>query len=212
MTGRVHFSRVSPNIEYKLGVRRRRRAEQDRILRRSARRRSQRFNPQQPAYQALKAKLAELRDGRQPTPGHAFANGPVLRLCPRQRGTGDIMMTDPRVPTLRERLGLAAEPNLNYDHALADAVGKFQKAHGLQPTGQLNGATIDALNGPSRGKRIDAILATHGALALDAARARQARHVMLNIPDYHLRVYQQRRARSGRPASWSASRPRRRRS
>ena len=98
------------------------------------------------------------------------------------------MMTDPRVPTLRARLGLAAEPNLNYDDALADAVAKFQDAHGLQPTGQLNGATIDALNGPNRGKRIDAILATLERwrwLPRELGRS----HVMLNIPDYHLRVY-----------------------
>ena len=185
MTGRVHYSRVSRNVEYKSAF------DAEGALNTIVSSDDlattlQRFNPQHPAYQALKGKLAELRAAAADA-GPRFANGPVLRFV-RERGTRDIMMTDPRVPTLRARLGLAAEPNLNYDHALADAVAKFQDAHGLQPTGQLNGATIDALNGPNRGKRIDAILATLERwrwLPRELGRS----HVMLNIPDYHLRVY-----------------------
>ena len=70
----------------------------------------------------------------------------------------------------------------------------------------MNGATIEALNGPNRGKRIDAILATMERwrwLPRDLGRT----HVMLNIPDYHAARLSTTARRSGRPASWSASRP-----
>ena len=53
------------------------------------------------------------------------------------------------------------------------AVGKFQKANGIQVTGQLNGPTIEALNPPSRAKQTRRHPRHHGALALDAARPRQ---------------------------------------
>jgi L,D-transpeptidase YcbB len=98
------------------------------------------------------------------------------------------VVADPRVPLLRERLGLAAEPNSNYNAALAMAVGKFQKTKGIQVTGQLNGPTIEAINGPSQVKKLDAVLATMERwrwMPRDLGKT----HVELNIPDFHIRVY-----------------------
>src|SRR5205814_890729 len=74
-----------------------------------------------------------------------------------------------------------------YDRAVADAVAKFQKSQNIKVDGQLNALTIDAINGPSREKRIGAVLATMERwrwMPRDLGRT----HVMLNIPDYHLRV------------------------
>ena len=68
------------------------------------------------------------------------------------------------------------------------AVGKFQKANGIQVSGQLNGPTIEALNPPNRAKRLDAILATMERwrwMPRDLGKT----HVVLNIPDFNLRVY-----------------------
>jgi murein L,D-transpeptidase YcbB/YkuD len=186
MNGRVHFSRVSPNIEYKLSY------DAGEALKSIAASRDLRqtlasFNPPHQAYQALKAKLAELRQAAPESAPPRFENGPVLRYYRDRRGRESIM-SDPRVPRLRARLGLAAEPNANYDRSLAAAVGKFQKAHGIKPTGQLNGPTLEALNGPSRARQIDAVLATMERwrwMPRDLGRT----HVMLNIPDYHLRIY-----------------------
>ena len=76
----------------------------------------------------------------------------MLRYTRDNKGK-EIVMADARVPLLRERLGLPAEPNSNYNAALAMAVGKFQKANNIQVTGQLNGPTIEAINPPSRAKR-----------------------------------------------------------
>jgi L,D-transpeptidase YcbB len=186
MNGRVHFSRLSPSIEYKLAF------DADEVLKKIAAsdnllRTFASFNPQQPAYKALRAKLAELRETPAAEAPRRFESGPVLRYA-RDRNGRESVMADARVPKLRERFGLAAEPNHNYNQALAMAVAKYQKASGLQPTGQLNGATIDALNGPNRAKQVDAVLATMERwrwVPRDLGRT----HIMLNIPDFHLRVY-----------------------
>ena len=111
----------------------------------------------------------------------------MLRYTRDSRGK-ETVMADARVPLLRERLGLAAEPNSNYNAAVAMAVGKFQKANGIQVTGQLNGPTIEALNPPTRAKKLDAILATMERwrwMPRDLGKT----HVELNIPDYFVRVF-----------------------
>jgi murein L,D-transpeptidase YcbB/YkuD len=187
MNGRVHFSRVSPNIEYKLAF------DADDVLKKIAASNDlsatlETFNPPQPAYQALKAKLAEFRNDTADDTGPArIENGPVLRYTRDNRGK-ETVMADARVPQLRERLGLPAEPNSNYNAALAMAVGKFQKASNIQATGLLNAQTIQALNPPNRAKRLDAILASMERwrwMPRDLGKT----HVVLNIPDYNLRVY-----------------------
>ena len=99
----------------------------------------------------------------------------------------EVFMIDPRVPMLRERLGLPAEGDNRYNRALADAVAKYQKQNGLSVSGQLNAATIEALNGPSHERQMQAILATMERwrwMPRDLGKV----HVSLNIPDYHLRV------------------------
>jgi murein L,D-transpeptidase YcbB/YkuD len=188
MTGRVHFSRVSPNIDYKLAF------DADDVLKKIASSNDlgktlAQFNPPQPGYRALKAKYAEMRDAPDESAGNRIENGPVLRYTRDSKGK-ETVMADRRVPLLRERLGLATESNSNsnYNAALAMAVGKFQKANGIQVTGQLNGPTIEALNGPSRAKQLDAILATMERwrwLPRDLGKT----HVELNIPDYFVRVF-----------------------
>jgi murein L,D-transpeptidase YcbB/YkuD len=186
LTGRVHFSRVSPNIEYKLVF------DADDVLQKIAASRDlpqtlDSFEPQQPAYRALKAKYRELRKAPEENAHGRIERGKVLRYFRDRRGRESIV-ADPRVPKLRERLGLAAEPNHNYNAALAMAVGKFQKAHGLQVSGQLNTSTVEALNGPSRSQQLDAIVATMERWRW-VPRELGPTHVVLNIPDYNLRVY-----------------------
>ena len=68
-------------------------------------------------------------------------------------------MTDPRVPALRERLGLAAAATdaLVYDAALAGAVEAFQTTIGLNPDGVVGPATIAAINGANGATRADIV-------------------------------------------------------
>jgi L,D-transpeptidase YcbB len=186
LNGRVHFSRVSPNVEYRLSF------DENDVLNRIAgsgdvARTLASFMPQQPAYRALKAKLAEFRQQAADAAPAPIPNGPVLRVS-RDRQGRTLVMSDPRVPRLRERLGVKPESNSHYNEALASAIAGFQKSRGLRPTGQFDAATLAALNGPTRQDRLDAILATMERwrwMPRDLGRT----HVMLNIPDYHLRVY-----------------------
>ena len=132
MTGRVHFSRVSPNIEYKLAF------DADDVLKKIAASNDLRRRwTVQSAAAGLQgaegeARRVARRAGRRREPA-ASRNGPVLRYGRDSKGR-ETVMTDPRVPLLRERLGLPAEPDSNYNGALADAVGKFQKAQ--RPSGR----------------------------------------------------------------------------
>jgi len=179
--GRVHYSRISPDIAFTLvapepadvlgGV-----ADANGIAAAL-----ERFNPPHAGYKALKAKLAELRAGKGDAAPKRIERGPVLKFAKDA-------MQDPRVPALRERLGVAGEPgNTTYDKPLADAVKKFQDGRGLSATGTLTTATVDALNGPKQDRAADVILANMERwrwLPRDLGKT----HVVVNIPDFTLKV------------------------
>ena len=126
------------------------------------------FSPPHEGYKRLKALLAEMRgkDGG----GNPIADGALLKLNPKAP------MEDPRVPLLREKLGLGGDAaDLKYDAKLAEAVKKFQRANELPVTGNLDAKTIKELNGPPRDQLDRPHHRQHGALALVSARSRQGR-------------------------------------
>src|SRR5258707_14299936 len=146
--GRVHYSRVSADIVYDLVA-----PEPGAVLGKLADAKDtaatlDSFNPPHAGYEALKAKLAEAR-GRTGEPGGIrISSGKTLKPG----------MEDPRVPLLRERLGIAPDSaSTAYDKVLGEAVKTFQRRHDLAPTGVLNSATVDALNGPRRDRDADII-------------------------------------------------------
>jgi murein L,D-transpeptidase YcbB/YkuD len=176
--GRVHYSRVSPDISYELVP-----PEAGAVLTKLAEAADvaaalDSFNPPHAGYKALKAKLAEVRN-RAGEPARArIPSGQILKPG----------MEDDRVPALRERLGVAGDSaGTTYDKALSDAVKAFQQQHGLRMTGVLTPATVEAINGPRRDRDADVIIANMERwrwLPRDLGRA----YVMVNIPDYTLRV------------------------
>ena len=98
-------------------------------------------------------------------------------------------MSDERVPALREKLGLAAVRGDNfYDKPLADAVAQYQKEKGLSATGKLTQQTVDALNG-KRHENDDQIIIANMERWRWIPRDLGKAHVVLNIPDFSLRVY-----------------------
>jgi L,D-transpeptidase YcbB len=110
------------------------------------------YAPPHEAYQKLKAKLAEIR--AKSSAKVEIPDGPLLKY------NAKAAMQDPRVPLLREKLGLAGEASdLVYDAKLAAAVRTFQQANELSATGSLDGRTVKALNAPVGGKQIDLIIA-----------------------------------------------------
>ncbi len=176
--GRVHYSRVSADIFYDLVA-----PEPGAVLTKLADAKNiaealDGFNPPHAGYKALKAKLAGAR-GRTGEPGRIrISAGKTLKPG----------MEDPRVPLLRERLGIAGDnASTAYDNVLGEAVKTFQREHDLAPTGVLNSATVDALNGPRRDRDADIIIVNMERwrwLPRDLSRA----YVMVNIPDYTLKV------------------------
>jgi len=175
--GRVHWSRVSPDIEYTAKA-----PDPDEVLRAIAGSNDvaatlDSYEPHTPGYLALKAKLADIRAGKGDGKKAAIENGPALKIG----------MQDDRVPALRERLGIAPDSGTVYDKTLAEAVKKFQQQHDLASTGTLTTATVEALNGRQPDHVTDIILA-------NMERWRWMPHqfpetyVIVNLPDFTLRV------------------------
>jgi murein L,D-transpeptidase YcbB/YkuD len=176
--GRVHWTRVSGDISYDQKA-----ADPADVLgtivsASDVAQALDAYEPHNPAYLALKAKLAEIRAGK--TSQIVIADGAAPKLGAK----------DDRVPALRERLGLSGDGAI-YDKTLADAVKSFQDQHGLKPTGTLTQATIEALNG--RGAAL-AATRTADIIVANMERWRWMPHdlgktyVIVNLPDFTLRV------------------------
>lgn len=153
------------------------------------------YNPPQKLYKELKKKLAELR-GQGDGPVITIADGPALRYMPaRGKKQAAVEMDDPRVPDLRTKLGITENADsTKYDAAVARAVEKFQDSVELKPTGILDDRTVRALNSPKRDKQIDTVIVNMERWRwlprqLGAASVGNA-YVILNIPDYTLKVMQ----------------------
>jgi murein L,D-transpeptidase YcbB/YkuD len=104
------------------------------------------FQPDHPQFEALRQKLIELRGGRTETPKHAVAipDGPVLKLGVEHE----------QVALLRKRLDMLAESaegtrvaETTFDAQVAEAVRRFQRAHGAFPDGAVGQGTRRLLNG-----------------------------------------------------------------
>ena len=102
------------------------------------------YEPQTPAYLALKAKLAELRAGK-------------ARCRPRLRfQTGRCSRSAWPMRAFRTCASGSASPaTATFDKALADAVKKFQQEHELKATGLLTPTSVEALNGRQPDRPID---------------------------------------------------------
>ncbi len=180
-TGRVHFSRVSAAISYQLQY-----PDPAEVLSRVAASDNPgetlgSYNPQQPGYKALKAKLAEARAKiGEPEAIVRIPEGPTLRPG----------MEDSRVPILRKRLTMTGDADsLRYDDDVAEAVMSFQRQAGLSPDGLLGPNTLARLNGKAgaRSDVVDTITANMERWRW-LPRDLGTTHVMLNIPDYTLKV------------------------
>ncbi|NEV00086.1 L,D-transpeptidase family protein [Bradyrhizobium uaiense] len=152
------------------------------------------YNPPQKLYKDLKKKLAELR-GQGDGPVIPIADGPVLKYLPARKKQAAVEMDDPRVPDLRNKLGVTENADsTKYDATVARAVERFQGSVDLKPTGVLDERTVKALNNPKRDRQIDTVIVNMERWRwlprqLGAANLGNA-YVILNIPDYTLKVMQ----------------------
>jgi murein L,D-transpeptidase YcbB/YkuD len=152
------------------------------------------YNPPQKLYKELKAKLAELR-GQGDGPVVQIADGPALVFKAGTKKQPAVAPEDSRVPQLRAKLGISENADdTHYDAKVAEAVRKFQESAELKATGVLDERTVKAINSPKRDKQIDTVVVNMerwrwlprqlGASAIGDA------YVILNIPDYTLKVMQ----------------------
>jgi murein L,D-transpeptidase YcbB/YkuD len=193
-SGRIHWSQVSYDIQYPDHP-----IDPSEVLANvtSAKNASATlgsYNPPQKLYQELKRKLAELR-GQGDGPVIMIDDGPTLTFKPAVKKQPAVAPEDPRVPLLRAKLGITENADdAHFDAAVSEAVRKFQDNADIKVTGQLDNATVRALNSPKRDKQIDVVLVNMerwrwlprdlGVASLGDA------YVILNIPDFTLKVMQ----------------------
>lgn len=205
--GRIAPTRVTAEVDYG-----KRDADSGDILRKLADARDANtafdsFEPPHQAYKALKAKLAELRNaGPRADAGERIAGGPAIK-------PGD---KDARVPQLREKLNVrlvargprtvqvrdqrtgrikvmklpAEDPKANelvYDKALFNAIKNVQARADIKPTGVIDNRTIAAVNGPTPQQQINVVMANMERWRW-LPRGLGANYVMVNVPDYSLKV------------------------
>jgi len=194
-SGRMHWSQVSGDIQYPEHPTDPTEVLANVTLAKDASAALDSYNPPHKLYRALKAKLAELR-GQGDGPAILIADGPMLKYTPvRGRKQSEIAMEDERVPQLRARLGISENrDDARYDTTVAEAVRKFQASAELKPTGVLDERTIRAINSPKHDRQIDTVIVNMerwrwlprdlGAPSVGDA------YVILNIPDYTLKVMQ----------------------
>ncbi|WP_132030949.1 L,D-transpeptidase family protein [Aquabacter spiritensis] len=139
------------------------------------------YNPPHPGYAALRQKLAAARSGPPPRPLARIAPGPSLR-------PGE---SDPRVPALRARLEVAgAKGDPRYDRDLVAAVRTFQSRNGLEADGIVGAATVEALNLVEDPAERVADLIVNMERWRWLPRDLGAANVMVNIPEYMVRIRQ----------------------
>ncbi len=141
------------------------------------------YNPPHKGYAALKAKLAEAR-------GPAGAGAKSLPRVPdgMRIAPGDV---DVRVPVLRARLGLPPSQSDNdriYDASTVQAVRFFQAANGLGVDGVVGAGTLAALNDIDNPRDRQSEIVVNMERWRWLPRDLGAAYVMVNIPEYMVRV------------------------
>jgi murein L,D-transpeptidase YcbB/YkuD len=192
-TGRVHFSRVAGDILFNPV-----KPEPADVLAKLAGAKDigealDSYNPQQPGYKALKAKLAELRHAPLAAPAKADEKEVERARVP----DGALLrpgMKDQRVVAVRKRLDIDGDKNNQaYDDAVFEAVKAFQTEADITVDGMLGPNTVRAMNGEKPAVRRPAIDPADVVIA-NMERWRWLprdlgkTYVMVNIPDYTLRV------------------------
>jgi L,D-transpeptidase YcbB len=194
-SGRMHWSQVSGDIQYPEHPTDPAEVLTNVATAKDASAALDGYNPPQKLYRELKAKLAELR-GQGEGKVVPLWEGPALKFTPAsKKQPAAELMEDARVPLLRAKLGITENADdAHYDAKVAEAVRKFQAGAELKATGILDDRTVKALNSPKRDRQVDTVIVNMerwrwlprdlGAPSIGDA------YVILNIPDYTLKVMQ----------------------
>jgi L,D-transpeptidase YcbB len=189
--GRIHFSRVAADVSFNPVA-----PEPSEVLAKlaasdDAGKVLDSYNPPQPEFKALRAKLAELRATSDEPKEKAQA--PMVHI-----GEGKVLrpgMQDGRVIALRQRLNISEDKDSPfYDEKVKAAVKAFQVSTDIHADGLLNLRTVRALNGEespepqSRNSVIDTIIVNMERWRW-FPRDLGNPHVTVNVPDYTLTLW-----------------------
>src|SRR3954453_9600087 len=106
--GRVHYSRVSGDIFYEQSAPQPLDVLGKLAAGNNAETVLDSYQPPQPAYKALRKKLAEARGNKGDKGPAQITRGAILELATDKKSKQTVLITDERVPQLREKLGLSA--------------------------------------------------------------------------------------------------------
>jgi murein L,D-transpeptidase YcbB/YkuD len=192
--GRVHFTRVSADIQFDLKA-----PDAADVLNKladgnDAGKVLDSYNPPMPEFKALRQKLAEVRKNGGVVAKVEEAKPAVVHV--EEGKTLKPGMKDERVVALRKRLDIAGDKNNeSYDNDVRQAVRGFQKAAGINADGNLGNNTVKAINGEKKetargpsGDPTDIILVNMERWRW-YPRDLGNPHVVVNIPDYTLTLW-----------------------
>ena len=122
--------------------------------------------------------------------GIAAAGGWPLVPLGRMMREGD---DDERVAILRKRLRMSGDlpvraapyNNHTFDQELAEGVRRFQRRHGLRPTGRVERSTYPALNATTE-DRLAQLRLNLGRVRELLAQAMEDRYILVNVPAFQL--------------------------
>lgn len=144
--------------------------------------------PENPQYQALRRMLAEYRSQE------ARGAWPVvpgkLRLAPGHRSRAVALIAQ-RLSASGDYTGPVPDAGSSYTADLQDAVKRFQRRHGLIDDGIVSAQVVAEMNVPiqERISQITLNLERWRWLPRDLG----ARHILVNIPEYRLEVWERNR-------------------
>jgi murein L,D-transpeptidase YcbB/YkuD len=192
--GRVHFTRVSADIQFDLKA-----PDAADVLNKladgnDAGKVLDSYNPPMPEFKALRQKLAEVRKNGGVVAKVEEAKPAVVHV--EEGKTLKPGMKDERVVALRKRLDIAGDKNNeSYDNDVRQAVRGFQKTAGINADGNLGNNTVKAINGEKKetargpsGDPTDIILVNMERWRW-YPRDLGNPHVVVNIPDYTLTLW-----------------------
>ncbi|WP_237154495.1 L,D-transpeptidase family protein [Oryzibacter oryziterrae] len=139
------------------------------------------FNPPNPQFKRLKAKLAEWRAADHATPPPPVALAKTIKPG----------MSDVGVPALRTRFRLPDQTDptqvLVYDDALVQAVEAFQTENNLTPDGVVGPRTLGIINAASQNIESDIIANMEMWRWMPRDLSRD--YVFVNVPEFMVRVF-----------------------
>jgi L,D-transpeptidase YcbB len=137
------------------------------------------FQPPHPQFARLKAALADARANRPAiAAGEPIPDGPPLRVG----------MRDPRVPLIRERLGMGYDSTSVYDREVSVRVASLQRANGLPVNGAFTTQTRRVLTGEAPTPQ-EAEIAANMEFWRWMPRNLGVEHIVVNTPAFEMQVH-----------------------